>query len=97
MIESIKGKITKEFVNKGHSSKLPRNLHDRTTFLLMALSDVNSFKDLKKICEPPSLRLHKLRGSLKEFCSITIAKPWCIIFRYKNNKFYEVEVIDYHD
>ncbi|MFG1499048.1 type II toxin-antitoxin system RelE/ParE family toxin [Halobacteriovorax sp. XZX-3] len=97
MIKSINGKITKDIVNKGSSKKFPERLNKRAIFLLMALSDVTGIEDLKKICEPPSLKLHKLKGSMKEFWSITIEKPWCIIFKYSNGEFIDVEIGDYHD
>lgn len=97
MIKSIVGKITKDLVEKGSSKKFPRVLNQRAIMLLMALSDVLDFEDLKKLCEPPSLTLHKLKGSMKDYWSITIEKPWFIIFRYKKGDFIDVEVGDYHD
>lgn len=97
MIVSIIGKITRDVVEKGSSKRLPERVNKRATFLLMALSDVKGIQDLKKICEPPSLRLHKLKGSMKDFWSITIEKPWCIIFRYEKGEFIDVEIGDYHD
>ncbi len=97
MIKSLNGKITKDLVNKGTSKRFPDRLDKRAIFLLMALSDVATFNDLKKICEPPSLKLHKLKGSMKEYWSITIEKPWCIIFKYINGEFHDVEIGDYHD
>ncbi len=97
MIKSVTGKITKDIVQKGTSKRFPERLNKRAIFLLMALSDVSTFDDLKRICEPPSLKLHKLKGSMKEFWSITIEKPWCIIFRYEKGEFHDVEIGDYHD
>lgn len=97
MIKSINGKITKDIISKGTSKRFPERLNKRAIFLLMALSDVTTFDDLKKICEPPSLKIHKLKGSMKEYWSITIEKPWCIIFRYHQGTFTDVEIGDYHD
>lgn len=97
MIKNVVGKITKDLVNKGSSKRFPEKLNDRAILLLMTLSDVSSFDDLKKICEPPSLKLHKLKGNMKQFWSITIEKPWCIIFKYQGGEFIDVEVGDYHD
>lgn len=97
MIRSINGKITKDVVNKGSAKRLPERLNKRAILLLQALSDVTSFEDLKKVCEPPSLKLHKLKGNMKAFWSITIEKPWCIIFKYERGEFIDVEIGDYHD
>ena len=97
MIKNIVGKNTKDIASKGTSKKFPEKLNDRAIFLLMALSDVKDFKDLKKICEPPSLKLHKLKGGMRDYWSITIEKPWCIIFKYHSGDFIDVEIGDYHD
>ena len=97
MIRNINGKITKDIVNKGNSKIFPKEMNKRAILLMQALSDVNTFNDLKKICEPPSLKIHKLKGSMKDFWSITIKKPWCIIFKYGKNEFFDVEIGDYHD
>ena len=97
MIKSINEKITKDIAQKGYSKRFPEKLNERAIFLLMALGDVSNFENLKRICEPPSLKLHKLKGGFKEYWSITIEKPWCIIFKYSNGEFYDVEIGDYHD
>ena len=82
---------------KGRSQRFPERLNKRAILLLQALSDVSSFKDLKNICEPPSLKIHKLKGNMKKFWSITIEKPWCIIFQYSKGEFMNIEVMNYHD
>ena len=97
MIKSLSGKISKDIAEKGFSKKFPERLNRRAIFILMALSDVGSMEDLRKICEPPSLKLHKLKGNMREYWSITIEKPWCIIFRYSTGEFINVEIGDYHD
>lgn len=45
---------------------------------------------------PPSNRLEKLGGNLKEYYSIRINDQWRIIFQWKNGQASEVEIIDYH-
>ncbi|MGB0454481.1 MAG: type II toxin-antitoxin system RelE/ParE family toxin [Bacteriovoracaceae bacterium] len=97
MIKSLNGKIAKDIAIKGFSRRFPERLNKRAIFLLMALSDVVDIEDLKKVCEPPSLKLHKLKGSMKNYWSITIEKPWCIIFKYSKGEFIDVEIGDYHD
>jgi proteic killer suppression protein len=96
MIESTVGKLIKDVIEKGSSKKLSRYQNYRANMLIQTLIDVSSFKDLKLICEPPSLRIHKLKGNKKDFWSITIELPYCIIFKYKDGKFKEVEIGNYH-
>ncbi|SEA73028.1 proteic killer suppression protein [Psychroflexus halocasei] len=45
---------------------------------------------------PPSNRLEKLTGKLKDFYSIRINKQWRIIFQWINEDAENVEIIDYH-
>ena len=97
MIKNIIGKKTKDIVEKGETKKFTKRQNKRALLLMMALADSNSIEDIKAICEPPSLKLHKLKGNMKEYWSITIDKPWCIIFKYDADGFSNVEIGDYHD
>jgi proteic killer suppression protein len=45
---------------------------------------------------PPSNRLEKLRGDLKEFYSIRINDQWRIVFKWIGNNAYEVSIRGYH-
>ena len=52
--------------------------------------------DINDLKIPPSNRLEKLKGNLKDFYSIRINNQWRIIFKWENNNAIEVEIIDYH-
>jgi proteic killer suppression protein len=52
--------------------------------------------DINDLKIPPSNRLEKLKGSLKDFYSIRVNNQWRIIFKWKNNHAFEVEFLDYH-
>lgn len=45
---------------------------------------------------PPSNRLEKLTGNLKDFYSIRINNQWRIIFRWEDGNASAVEIVDYH-
>lgn len=57
---------------------------------------INNSKDIIDLRVPPSNRLEKLSGNLKDFYSIRINKKWRIIFKWNNENASEVEIIDYH-
>ena len=57
---------------------------------------LNNSQDLNDLRIPPSNRLEKLSGNLKEFYSIRINKQWRIIFIWENGNASGVEIIDYH-
>jgi toxin HigB-1 len=44
----------------------------------------------------PGLRLHPLKGDLKDFWSVSISGNWRIIFRFKDSNVTDVDLVDYH-
>ena len=52
--------------------------------------------DINDLKIPPSNRLEKLKGNLKDFYSIRINNQWRIILKWENNNAFEVEILDYH-
>ncbi len=57
---------------------------------------LNNSQNLIDLQIPPSNRLEKLKGNLKEFYSIRINDQWRIIFKWNNGNADNVEIIDYH-
>lgn len=57
---------------------------------------LNNSQDITDLRIPPSNKLEKLKGSLREYHSIRINDKWRIIFKWKNGNASEVEIIDYH-
>ena len=57
---------------------------------------LNNSNDLNDLMVPPSNRLEKLKGNLKEFYSIRINNQWRIIFKWNNGNAELVEITDYH-
>ena len=57
---------------------------------------LNNSVDLADLRIPPSNRLEKLSGNLKDFYSIRINDQWRIIFKWTLGNASEVEIIDYH-
>ena len=57
---------------------------------------LNNSVDVNDLMIPPSNRLEKLKGNLKNYYSIRINNQWRIIFQWHNNDAYEIKVVDYH-
>ncbi len=57
---------------------------------------LNNSQNITDLMIPPSNRLEKLSGKLKDYYSIRINDQWRIIFKWENNHSYGVEIIDYH-
>ena len=57
---------------------------------------LNNSHDLNDLNIPPSNRLEKLKGNLKNFYSIRVNNQRRIIFKWNNGNAELVEIIDYH-
>ena len=57
---------------------------------------INNSIDLNDLRIPPSNRLEKLSGNLKDFYSIRINDQWRIIFIWQAGTAQKVEIVDYH-
>ena len=57
---------------------------------------LNNSQTMADLMVPPSNRLEKLRGNLKDFYSIRVNSQWRIIFRWDAGNASFVELIDYH-
>jgi proteic killer suppression protein len=92
MIVSFGSKET-EMIWKGNwVKKIPSDIQNMGRRKLRML---NNSQDLKDLRIPPSNRLEKLSGNLKDFYSIRINKQWRVIFIWKHGNAAEVEIFDY--
>jgi proteic killer suppression protein len=60
------------------------------------LEAVNAATRLEDLMIPPSNRLEKLKGNLKDFHSIRINDQWRVIFRWINGEPHQVRIVDHH-
>lgn len=93
MIESFSCKHT-EKVWRGKESRKWSN--DVINNGLRKLFMINAAGDIQDLKIPPSNRLHKLTGNMKEYWAIRINDQWRIIFKWEKGNAFEVQIIDYH-
>jgi len=60
------------------------------------LEALHAASRLEDLMVPPSNRLEKLKGDLKDFASIRVNYQWRAIFKWRNGNAYEVQIVDYH-
>jgi toxin HigB-1 len=93
MIVSFGDKITQKIWEgewvKGFSKEIQETARRKLRML-------NNSYDIKDLMIPPSNRLEKLKGNLKEFYSIRVNDQWRIIFKWENGNAFNVELLDYH-
>jgi len=93
MIISFGDKETKKIWEGERVKSLATDIQETARRKLRML---NNSQDLTDLLIPPSNRLEKLKGNLKEFYSIRINNQWRIIFKWNNGNVEKVEIIDYH-
>ena len=93
MIQSFGSKETKKIWNGIRVKKMPAQIQSVGR---RKLRMINNSQDVKDLRIPPSNRLEKLSGDLKDYYSIRINKQWRIIFTWNNGNANEVRITDYH-
>jgi len=93
MIQSFNSKETEKIWCGSRSGKFPNQIQEIARRKLRML---NNSIDLKDLSIPPSNRLEKLKGEMKDFYSIRINDQWRITFKWIDGHSYDVEIVDYH-
>lgn len=93
MIVSFGDKTTQKMWNGEFVKGFATEIQETTRRKLRML---NNSIDIKDLMIPPSNRLEKLKGNMKDFYSIRVNDQWRIIFTWENGNTYNVELIDYH-
>ena len=91
MINSFGDKETEKIWNGIVSKKLPWEIQEISRRKLRMLNNSQDINDLRI---PPSNRLEKLRGDLKDCYSIGINSQWRILFKYENGNSLNVQIVD---
>lgn len=93
MIISFGTKETEKIWNGERVKRIPNEIQEIGRRKLRMLNNSQNIIDLQS---PPSNKLEKLKGPLKDFYSIRINDQWRIIFKWDNGNASEVEILDYH-
>jgi len=93
MIVSFGSKDSEKIWNGIRVSKLSMEIQ---TIGRRKLRMLNNSQNLQDLTIPPSNKLEKLKGDLKDYYSIRINDQWRIIFKWSEGNANEVEIIDYH-
>jgi toxin HigB-1 len=92
MIESIRHKGLKRLYQDDDGSRLTPDMVPRLRMVLSALDASRTVEGMNQ----PTFRLHRLKGDRKGFWAVTIRANWRIVFRFKDGKAFDVDLVDYH-
>ncbi|SKB55770.1 type II toxin-antitoxin system RelE/ParE family toxin [Dyadobacter psychrophilus] len=93
MIISFSSKDTEKIWIGERVKNMPIEIQEIGRRKLRMLNNSQNLADLRI---PPSNRLEKLSGKMKDFYSIRINDQWRIVFLWQEGNASEVSVVDYH-
>jgi proteic killer suppression protein len=93
VIKSFADIETRKVFNLAPSRKLPGEIQTRAK---VKLDQLHAASELNHLRIPPSNRLEKMSGKLRDFHSIRINQQWRVIFIWTDNHAHQVQIIDYH-
>lgn len=93
MIISFGSKNTRKIWEGERVRGFSTDLQEMARRKLRMLNNSQSTFDLQI---PPSNRLEKLKGNLRDYYSIRINDQWRIIFKWDTGNAQEVAIVDYH-
>jgi proteic killer suppression protein len=92
MIGSFKHRGLKRLYEFGDARGIRPDVLDRVEDILSRLDNVETAQAMNL----PGYRLHRLKGELKGFWSVTVNANWRVIFRIEDEDAFDVDLIDYH-
>lgn len=93
MIRTIRHKALKRYFLEGESRGLAPELTVRLRLMLSALHAADTLQEIGSV---PGWRLHKLKGDLRDYWSLSVGGNWRLIFRFSKGVADDVDLIDYH-
>lgn len=92
MIRSFKHRGLKRLYERDDRSGIRPDLLANVEDVLARLDEAETPQALTL----PGYRLHRLKGELQGFWSVTVRANWRIIFRFEGVDAFDVELTDYH-
>ena len=93
MIKSFADQRTEQIFKGKTVKKLDNILQKKTLRRLRYIDAAGRIEDLRV---PPSNKLEKKEGDLKDFYAIWVNTQWRIIFKWDNSEALDVQLVDYH-
>ena len=74
---------------RGMQAKFADKLRD----MLVAIDTANAVEEIGLF---PGWRLHRLKGNLADYWSLTVSSNWRVVFRFEQGEAYDLDLVDYH-
>ena len=92
MIHGFRHKGLRRLFEEGKASGIRADQVNKLENILAVLNHACKPSDMNL----PGFRLHRLKGDLDGFWSVTVRANWRVIFRFQDGHAWDVDLIDYH-
>lgn len=92
MIQRFRHKGLRRLFQHGDVRSISPDLIEKIENILFVLNRARRPEDMNL----PGFRLHRLKGDLAGFWSVSVRANWRVIFRFEEGDVYDVDLIDYH-
>lgn len=92
MIKTFRHRGLKEIYEQGHSSKVAQSHVAKLMRILTALDQSGNPEGM----DLPGFRLHRLKGRMKGYYSVSVSANWRVTFWFKEGHAMDVDYLDYH-
>jgi proteic killer suppression protein len=92
MIRPFKHKGLEKFFMTGKTTGIRSENAKRLRLILGRLSASQVPSDMTL----PGLRLHPLKGDMKNLFAVNVSGHWRVIFRFDSQEVFDVDYVDYH-
>lgn len=92
MIQRFRHKGLRRLFQQGDVRGISPDLIEKIENILFVLNRARRPEDMNL----PGFRLHRLKGDLAGFWSVTVRANWRVIFRFEEGDVYDADLIDYH-
>jgi len=92
MIKNFRHKGLKKLYESGSKQGVKPEHAGRLRLILARLDASTTAEDMNL----PGLGLHRIKGSLKKFWSVSVSGNWRVIFCFEDGYVLDVDYLDYH-
>ena len=92
-IRSFRHRGLRRLYEEDDARGVPAEMRGKLTRMLTLLDAAGAPEDMGLY---PGWRLHRLKGSMKEFWSLTVTGNWRLTFRMEEAAAMDVDLVDYH-
>jgi len=92
-IQSFRHKGLKRLFESDDARGIPAKFVEKLRDMLAAIDTAMTPEEIGLF---PGWRLHRLKGDLSDYWSLTVSGNWRLVFRFEEGEAYDLDFVDYH-